>query len=581
MQSVFIVCTDDHGCYSHACIIANSFSFGTSLYYSDRLFTDTYEPQTCCAALSYDPPLEKACNASRYSFPGGLQGVIVINGGSGADIAEDIAGEDWMVLVDGRQGPVHTMNTLLVKKDQIIRGVKVNNTKPVLTYADSDAGHLVDSRVGHFQLINIHLKGAEQTGVEPSGNSPGSLLLMEKPSLNAIHTNIFTPTASTQVAIELTDRNHPDDNCSTPSYRSNEFFLDQGQAGLKIDCRKSNGPHASPFSNYYYLSGSSQGVVVKAGGFTAKNERFIQTADIASENDSPPVAIAYDETAGSTRAFHAARIECSVFDGAEYGTMIPIRLSHATAHSDASRNTVKIAFNRFRNVPYIVDNSHSSTSEVERIADESWCNIWEHTDDSVDRCANMPQDAGIIHFTDGTTCGSLPGSGDNWEAPDCTSLWDSQFYCIAENYTVPTPSTATTAATTASTEPTEPVTVSADPSTEPADSTGTSDTSRPVAVLPSPTQGMDPQGRTGGSSESSSGGYIAGGVISTAVVSAVVVLAIVGLGVKYKRSKNPFGYNQERDDKLIDSEMKMSKMSTGTTLSNPGWGEPEPEPANK
>lgn len=363
-----------------------------------------------CSVFSEYPTIYQACmpyfSNSNPSF--NPPGVLIINPTRGANISE--AGQGWLILAEPGVIQTSSTNTLNLQDQQLLVGIAVNDVKPVINYSKSSPQNLIHAEVEQFTVMNLELNGSTTRGTN-------ALLFSQNPLNALIAYNTFNTSGMHERGIKIQDYQVDEENtyvCNPPVILDNTFNLSASQKGIDIRCFEGEESHVLPQHNHFKLSGNSAGIHIIAGGFISYKDTFLQQG-AASSDSVVPVGISFSEESQDehTHPFHNSEVSCALFDGGTYKQLVPIRLTHFVDSDESHHNSVRIAHNIFRNVPYAIE----TYSNLEKISDDSFCNIWEPTDASVNRCLNLT--TGFIHFTDGIHCGVKP---ENFVEPDCFTL---------------------------------------------------------------------------------------------------------------------------------------------------------------
>ena len=391
-------------------ILSGVLSSVVSAQTPDSLPCPTPASKSDCSG--FEGALLNACTSNIGDSPG----VVVITPTSGADISA--ACDNWLILGHSSNDESITTSAtdiLNLRNRQKLIGVSDPN-QPAITFSDSSPADLIRILSPSYEVKNLRLEGR-------ASGMPGSLLYTFSPSLAVIRQNTFDTTSITRVGIAIEDNriapsplptqtSAPTPACNSLLIRTNTFELSGNEYGISISCVHGESHHASIQGNYFSLAGRSEGIHIIEGGAEIKGNTFTQTGhpkNPDSTHPSPPLAISYSKAQplderGHGRPFHNTSILCNTFDGGSYGDLVPVSLSHFANSSEGHHNQVTIAHNTFTNVAYVVQafNSHESISA------QSYCNIWDNTDDSIDRCPRLMQEGEFIHFTDGVSCGTEP-----------------------------------------------------------------------------------------------------------------------------------------------------------------------------
>ena len=374
----------------------------------------SYPGQGCSVFRDYPHEFQQSCSHYTFwnnDFPAGA---IVINQARGADISE--AGENWLILADGRSGTIKVTEDLplRLKHHQVLMGVKFNKKKPILSFSGPSTPHLI-----HVQEADVAVRGLQLEGVDSGSN--GALLYINKAMDIDVASNIFNTTPTKSVGIDINDDQNdqsmepvPTQICSV-GMSFNTFNLSNA---LGIRVSGSCGKYREVYLNYnqFNLSGNSIGLHIAPGRFYMRKNQFIQTGPATSQTQ-PPIAILLNsdsQQTGDDCVPYDSNIRCTLFHGGDYGELVPVSLTHNVNSDSSCHNRIKIAHNIFQNVPETVRDDNSSYT----ITPDSICNIWIHKDgdDTRTRCPATLPNNGFLHFTDGVTCGTKP---ENFVEPDC------------------------------------------------------------------------------------------------------------------------------------------------------------------
>ena len=382
----------------------------------DTPSSNSVRSTSVCSYFSENPFLYQACSSEINDRPG----VALIDGDSVANSVLVGTANNWLILVDGSSGSI-LAGDLQIKHGQRLLGVSHEGMKPSLeTYQRENDNNIVlfNSAENNVSFKNLHLKDAYDDDTYHS-----ILLRMNNSSAFSITENEFSAqkwTSAISVVCEASE------NTSGIGHISkNHFEVGGGQvasSGLAVDCRNDNLRVLSS-DNHYKLKSGGRGVYIHTGGLKVKGDTFTQEETTSDSFDARPIGVLFNFNnyyAGYESSYYyddglphrETEISCSTFNGGIHKQMLPIVLSHQVEdeEEDEGSNNVIIAHNIFKNVA-----EAASYSVYANITSGSICNIWEHDDESVDRCAGL-QSSDFLHFTDGRHCGTVPRG---YQEPDC------------------------------------------------------------------------------------------------------------------------------------------------------------------
>lgn len=357
-------------------------------------------------------------------------GVLVINGNGEAYYAETVAGEKWLILVDGSQGEFETRDGVRLKNNQRIIGIQNNGTRPILKHAVPaqviyilSADSYFERDIDYFEVRNLQL---EESAIDSIANGP--LLAGDGASGFVVENNVFNgfdeglsyalvdlqPLRCYEGSLNRNDLKH--------WVQNNTFTVTSHHSAILIGphCHGDTPGYITLTSNMYELGETAKGVNYVGGALLVRNEYFYFIENSHGLNGSYGIYVSHPALGHSRHKFDS-EITGSTFDARgrnEYAIGVKLDTRESETYS------LLISHNIFRGVKRAIEfsNAHDPNATATDVitTNSSICNVWEpginSTNSSEPRCSGFPA-SGFIHFTDGLfPCGEMPEGFD----PNCS-----------------------------------------------------------------------------------------------------------------------------------------------------------------